>query len=157
MTDRGDGLLEILALMVVGLVLALAWCVQTLLAIIKPPQRHLLPALGVELAATFAFLSIIGSDLPFQVGFRLSRPALETFAAETPLPEQKNKTQSIGRQAGLIRVLAIRRDEADNLLVYIHSNMSYTHYLVHHPKPGSSQLRYGTYLGHGWYRYSYGM
>ncbi|MES2465082.1 MAG: hypothetical protein V4671_31335 [Armatimonadota bacterium] len=157
MTDRGDDLLEILAFMVVGLGLALAWVVQTLRAFIKPPRRHLLPLLGIELAATFIFLSIVSSGLPFQMGFWLSRPALDRFASETPLPQQSNETRRIGRQAGLIRVLAIRRDEADNILVYIHSNMSYAHYLVRHPKPGSSRLRHGKYLGYGWYRYSYGM
>jgi len=157
-TDRGDDLLEVLALLALGLGLALAWAVQTLLACLKPQRRYQLRPLCIELAATGAFLAFCFSGLPFRLAFPLSRPALERFVNETPWPERSGKAQAVRRQVGLLRVLAIRREPEGNLALLTHSNMSYAHFLVWCPRVRSARFAsWDCCLGEHWYRYSYGM
>ena len=159
MTDRGDNLLEALFLMFFGIGLALAWFVRTLEATVKPPRRHLLPALGVELIATGVFLVFAQSEVPFLMAFPLSRPALERFVQEPGLPQTpQQKYNGAHRQVGLLRVIGVRRDKEGNIALCIHSNMSYAHYIVWCPNGRPARFdSYGPFLDRHWYRYSYGM
>lgn len=126
-TDRGDDLLELLLLMALGGGLALAWFVVALRAWLQPERRAALRALVLEGAAAIVFLAFCLSPLPFQLAFPLSRPALERFVQQ---PEPSG-----GRQVGLLRVLAVRRQRSDgHLALLIHSNMSYSHALVWYPE-----------------------
>jgi hypothetical protein len=157
-TDRGDDFLTAFALLAVGLGLALAWAIQVLLALFKPQHRYRLCPLGIELAATGAFLAFCFSGLPFRLAFPLSRPALERFVKDTTWPSTPGQMQSTGRPVGLLRVLAIRREPEGNLALITHSNMSYTHVLVWCPQVKPPRFASGEgNFGEHWYRYSYGM
>jgi hypothetical protein len=150
-TDRWDDLLEVLLLLALGGGLVLAWFVVALRAWLQPERRAALRALVFEGVAAVAFLAFCVSPLPFQLAFPLSRPALERFVQQ---PEPSG-----GRQVGLLRVLAVRRQRSDgHLALLIHSNMSYSHALVWYPERERRWFTWENgFLGSQWELVSWGI
>jgi hypothetical protein len=122
---------------------------------LKATQRHRLLDFGLEFAITIGFLALCTSNLPLRWGFSFSRPALERFMAKANPPKEAYARQKMAQHVGLLNVLYICRDEVDNTLLCVYQNPGYSHYLVKHPRSGSYQLQHGSYLGNGWYLYSY--